>query len=300
VYAWRVIDCPACSSDASAGSRFCSSCRAAIETPGFQKATPGSLVAVVFLLGVFLFLGCTPADIPHSTDPSTVSEWMTENPTDWPRIAMINRIEYVDNEHPSAACGFLVDTGDEILAATAKHVLIYFKSEAMDSVSFAGTLKTWRMFPKDSAGDAVVIDRLINEDPKERLERIPSSRDWLLFTVRETTDAVQPLRLRRTPLEKGETVYAIGWRYPDEGPQRVHRGRFVRMDEGSVLVSIDALKDNTVPGLSGSPVIDAKGYVIGLMSKKAGTLQRLAPANYALDLLAERRKNEGASTQIPE
>jgi len=240
---------------------------------------------------MLLPLGCTPTDVPLSTEPETVSDWMTEDPSDWPRIAMINQIEYADSEHPSAACGFLVDTGDEILAATAKHVLIYFKSGVMDSVSFAGSLKTWRMFPKDSPGDAVVIDRLINENPKERLKRIPPSRDWLLFTIRETTEFVQPLRLRSTPLKKGETVYAIGWRYPDEGPQRVHRGRFVRMDKGSVLISIDALTDNTIPGLSGSPVIDGKGYVIGLMSTKAGDLQRLAPADYARDLLAERRRN---------
>ena len=63
------------------------------------------------------------------------------------------------------------------------------------------------------------------------------------------------------------------------------------LDKGSVLVSIDALKDNTIPGLSGSPVIDAKGYVIGLMSTKAGKLQRLAPASYIWDLLAKRRRN---------
>jgi hypothetical protein len=37
---------------------------------------------------------------------------------------MTNQIEYTDGMHPSAACGFLVDTGDEILAATAKHVLM--------------------------------------------------------------------------------------------------------------------------------------------------------------------------------
>jgi hypothetical protein len=159
----------------------------------------------------------------------------------------------------------------------------------MDSVSFGGALKEWRMFPKDRPDDAVVLDWLLNENPKEPLRRIPSSRDWLLFSLRESTDAVQPLRLRSSPLEKGETVYAIGWRYPDDGPQHVHRGRFVRMDKGSVLISIDSLKENTVPGLSGSPVIDARGYVIGLMSKKAGDLQRLAPAGYAWEILARQR-----------
>jgi len=63
------------------------------------------------------------------------------------------------------------------------------------------------------------------------------------------------------------------------------------MDKGSVLVSIEALKDNTIPGLSGAPVIDAKGYVIGLMSAKAGSLQRVAPVSYARDVLAETRRN---------
>lgn len=249
--------------------------------------------AVLILLSILLLWACTPADAPRSANPEPVSPWMTENPANWPRIAMINHIEYTDSVHPSAACGFLLDAGDEVLAATAKHVLIYFKSQAMDSVSFAGTLKAWRMFPKDSPGDSVVIDRLLNEDPKEPLERVLPSRDWLLFTLRETTEAVQPLRLRSAPLQIGETVYTIGWRYPDEGRQRVHQGRFVGMDKGSPLVSIDALKDNTIPGLSGSPVIDAKGYVIGLMSTKFGKLQRLAPVSYPRDLLAKRRRKAG-------
>ena len=250
------------------------------------RVNPGHLASVVVLLGM-LALACNPPVIPESAEPGPAADWMTSDPADWPRITMINQIEYTDAEHPSAACGFLLDTGDEILAATAKHVLTYFKSEAMDSVSFGGTLTAWRMFPKDSPDDVVEIDRLLNEDPQESLESIPSGRDWLLFTIGEVPARIQPLRLRSVPLQAGETVYAIGWRYPDEGLQHVHQGRFVRVDEGSVLISIEALTDNIVPGLSGSPVIDAKGYVIGLMSKNAGKLQRLAPAAYAWEVLGE-------------
>ena len=254
---------------------------------------------IPLLLGLLLLAGCTPTDAPVPTDPEPAADWMTDDPAGWPRITMINQIEYTDAAHPSAACGFLLDTGDAILAATAKHVLKYFKSKAMDSVSFEGTLERWRMFPKDRPEDAVTIDRLINEDPEERLDRIPATGDWLLFTLRETRRPVQPLRPRRTPLVEGETVHVIGWRYPDEGPQRVHRGRFVRMDEGSVLVSIEALEDNTVPGLSGSPVIDGKGRVIGLMSAKAGKLQRLAPVGYALEVIAEAGRVRGGGEAVP-
>jgi hypothetical protein len=211
--------------------------------------------------------------------------WVVEPQADWPHITMINRIEYDDASHPSAACGFLLDTGDEVVAATAKHVLLYFRSESMDSVSFGDSLVSWTMFPKDAPSRVVVLGKLINEDRDEPLEKIPSARDWLLFTVRERAEGIQPLRLRGTPLREGETVYVVGWRYPDVGPQRVLEGRFVRADEGSVLIDVPALTDNTVPGLSGSPVIDAYGYVIGLMSTKAGKLQRLAGVDYPQGLL---------------
>jgi hypothetical protein len=43
-----------------------------------------------------------------------------------------------------------------------------------------------------------------------------------------------------------------------------------------------------MPGLSGAPVIDARGYVIGLMSTKAGKLQRLSATDYPQQLLEAR------------
>ena len=87
---------------------------------------------------------------------------------------MINQIEYTDKNHPVAGCGFLLDTGDEILAATAKHILTYFKSETMESVSFQKTLKLWKMFPKNNPDDVVVID-LIAVDKNHRRKNTASS-----------------------------------------------------------------------------------------------------------------------------
>jgi hypothetical protein len=254
-----------------------------------QRFISRSSLAAFLLVGTGL-MACATAESGRPADPDGYGAWMEKDPGDWPRITMINQIEYTDAQHPTAACGFLLDAGDEILAATAKHVLIYFKSKDMDSVSFGDSLVSWRMFPKDRPEDRVLIDRLINEDPQEPLTRIPSPRDWLLFTIRERSEAIQPLRLRSTPLQAGEKVFVIGWRYPDEGRQHVHEGQFVRIDEGAVLVSIDALADNTIPGLSGSPVIDGAGYVIGLMSTKFGKLQRLAPADYPRTLIERRRQ----------
>jgi hypothetical protein len=239
--------------------------------------------------GILLLLYLVYPPPGHSQSTETPERWVDSTPSEWPQIAMINQIDYSDTTYAVAGCAFLLDTGDEILAATAKHILRYFKSESMSSVSFRGTLRTWRMFPKDAPSSITVVDRLINENEEESLDRIPSGKDWLLFTVREYPINMQPLRLRSTPFQLGETVFIIGWRYTDEGSQRIYKGKYVDNDAGSILISTEALTDNTVPGLSGAPVIDSNGYVIGLMSSKAGKMERLASVDYPNALLKERR-----------
>lgn len=239
--------------------------------------------------GLLLAVAACSAPPPPAVDypAGDYGSWIERPHADWPYIAMINEIRYTDVDHPSAACGFLLDTGDAIVAVTAKHVLRYFKSDAMDSVSFRGTLSSWRMFPKNAPSHVTVLGELINEDESEPLERIDSAEDWLLLTVRKRAEGVQPLRFRQTPMEKGETVYVVGWRYPDTGPQRILEGKYVRSERSSLLISVPELTGNTIPGLSGSPVIDAHGYLIGLMSTKAGELQRLSGIEYPLSVLAE-------------
>ena len=210
---------------------------------------------------------------------------------EWPQITMINQIEYTDKSHPVAGCGFLLDTGGEILAATAKHILIYFKSDSMKTVSFDNTLKLWKMFPKNNPDDVVVVDKLINENHEEPLEQIPPGKDWLLFTIKERSQNIQPLRFRSSPMQEGETVYIIGWRYSDKDcPQVVYEGSFVRSGEGSFLITTKELADNTMPGLSGSPVIDSKGHLLGLMSQKADKMERPSSTDYP-KMLIEKRTN---------
>ena len=216
----------------------------------FRKASVGVCATILFAcVSVGL---CQGNDSEHDD----YGQWMTKPQSLWPQITMINQIEYMDKKYPVAGCGFLLDTGDEILAATAKHILAYFKSDSMKTVSFGNELKLWKMFPKNNPEDVVVVDTLINENPEEPLEQIPPGRDWLLFTIKERSQNIQPLKFRSDTLQKGETVYIIGWRYSDRGcPQVVYEGNFVRSEGASFLITTKELTDNTMPGLSGSPVI---------------------------------------------
>ena len=246
--------------------------------------TAASLLAAAFLAG---------RGVAQSTELDDYGNWMKRPRVEWPKIAVVNQIDYEDKHHPVAGCGFLLEVGDEVLAATAKHVLIYFKSAKMGSVDFEGTLKSWKMFPKDCPSDVVVVDELINKDPTESLKGIPCDKDWLLFTIRKRSEKIRPLRIRTTPLMEGEPVYLIGWRYVEKGcPQIVFDGVFVRREKDSICITVEKLIDNTVPGLSGSPVIDGKGYLVGMMSRGKGEIQRLSPVDYPRELLKARTQGK--------
>lgn len=222
-----------------------------------------------------------------SSDSRAEHEWMRKTPSEWPQITMVNEIEYTDTHHPIAGCSFLLDAGADTVVATAKHILTFFKSDSMNSVSFGGTLREWSAYPKNNPEDRVIVDRLINEDAGESIERVFSPQDWLLFTVAEKSPNMQPLRFRPDSLTKGEPVYVIGWRYSDKDcPQVVYKGAVVEYDNATVLISTERLADNKMPGLSGSPVIDSNGDLIGLMSQKAGKLERVSSIEYPKRILA--------------
>ena len=227
---------------------------------------------------------------PRSPDASQPRESWIDRPTDqWPQIAMINNIDYEDKTFPVAGCGFLLDTGTNVYAVTAKHVLVYFKSDRMDSVSFANTLRRWVMYPKNKPDDAVIVDRLINENVDESLEQLPSpKKDWLVFSIKERSNHIQPLKFRRDELRPGEKVFIIGWRYTDKNcTQRVYEGEVVRLLDGSFLVSTVTLADNTMPGLSGAPVIDSRGHLVGIMCRKHEKMEQPSSTKYPKTILLE-------------
>jgi V8-like Glu-specific endopeptidase len=212
--------------------------------------------------------------------------WITENQNEWPQIALINHISYVDKDYSVAGCGFLLDIGTDTIAVTAKHILSYFKSDSMNTVSFINRLKEWEMYPKDNNMDKVHIEKIINENPNEQLQGIPVNKDWLLLTVKQKSLNIQPLQFRKSPLIAGEKVYIIGWRFSDNNcAQRIYEGKFVKTMEGALIISTRLLSNNTIPGLSGAPVVDSEGYLIGIMSQKYGKMERLSSIEYPMELL---------------
>lgn len=180
-------------------------------------------------------------------------------------IALTNKIDFVDSkfDQPRFSCGFLADT----FAVTAKHLLKIIKTDAMKTLTFENQIKEWSLYPLDKKTQVVVTGKLLNENKSESLKD-PStySEDWLLFSIKTNRSTVKPLELRTTPLVPGEKVYVIGWtRKMEEGSQRVYEFEYYKTIGNRLL-----LKDLIVPeqfgGLSGAPVIDKQGLVVGIVS----------------------------------
>ncbi len=189
-------------------------------------------------------------------------------------IGLINNVSYQDSsfDNSNASNGFLVSHNNKTYAITAKHVLMIAKTDAMKFVDFEGGLKQWKMHTKDDNKKYTVVDKLLNSNKKDSLTwsymdtNWDTYDDWLVFSVKENKTNHTPLSFRKKRLKKGELLYAIGWTYEDTvGSQRSYEYRF-DTTEGNFhnLVQINGPK--SMGGLSGSPIVDKAGRIVGLVS----------------------------------
>jgi hypothetical protein len=184
-------------------------------------------------------------------------------------IAVTNGIEFIDPKlnQPRFGTGFLLKYNNDTFAVTAKHLLKIIKPAPMMALSLDGFVKNWVLFPLDKKADTITTQKLLNQNTGELLEDKAIYRnDWLVFSIRSNHSAVKPLQVRTTPLTPGEKLYVVGWtRKMESGKQRVYEFEYYKTIGQRIL-----LKDIIVPeqfgGLSGAPVIDEEGAVVGIVS----------------------------------
>lgn len=197
--------------------------------------------------------------------------WASRPTSQWPLIALTNNVIYKNGDqyiHPSfayAGTGFLVDTGTDTVAVTAKHVLLIARNKKSNAVSINKDLLRWSLKPKGTNYDSVLVDKLLNDDTTEIIEGANSSifeRDMLVLSLKKTSPLFQPLRPRYSPPRPGEKVYIIGCAFDDK-MCTVIEGSVINKYGFDITISTDK---PMLPGASGSAVVDANGWLIGVFS----------------------------------
>jgi hypothetical protein len=208
----------------------------------------------------------------------------------FPPISLINHFEYFNGGHEFNQLGtaFLLKYKNDTFAITAKHTLAILKTDSLKNLSLENFIKKWKMSPLNKKDEVVVVDQLLNEDKHESLKsKTLYEKDWLVFSIIENGANVVPLEFREKPLVKGEKLYAIGWtRHMKEGNQRVYEFEFYKT-KGTHHLMKKLITPEKMGGLSGGPVVDEDGKLVGIVSNNVFnlfTMEKMLTAVGTVDL----------------
>lgn len=192
----------------------------------------------------------------------------------WPSITMVNDVVFKDtafNQY-NLGCGFLLLHNNDTLAITAKHILGVAHTAKMKTTNFENELHQWKMYPRDKKDQIVISEILLNEDKVDSVNFNYIGRNWynyndyLVFKISTNNANVTPVKIRNTKPKAGEHFFTIGWTYDDkEGKQRVYEYEYVKNRGNKMLMKGITTAPNE-GGLSGSPVLDSEGNLVGIMS----------------------------------
>ncbi|MCB0459407.1 MAG: trypsin-like peptidase domain-containing protein [Flavobacteriaceae bacterium] len=232
----------------------------------------------LILIGIMLMFGC-------KKPPQMIKEsWIDKPVSSWPDFALTNEISFTDTTYYDIANSFLVNTGFDTIGVSCKHIFMVFENQlGLNSIDLGNEFNYWNMYPKNHKEKTVTIKQLINKNPNEQIGQFNTLkvRDWIIFKIEEQNNQLYPLKIRYTPVNSNETVYAVGWgmmQKDNSKPALIELQCFKNLGD---YFYIKPLKTNTHPaGRSGSPVIDKNGYLVGIVSGQEGNLGVIGGIKY--------------------
>jgi len=206
----------------------------------------------------------TPTPATPKVDDRVAEPWMSKAKTEWPQIVLTNHAEFNGHSSLQGASSFLIKTNDNrVLAATAAHLIGSAGGVEPDIPvnQLMQKIRSWKMFPRTMPDDSVEIASLGAQGLNDE------DLDWLILSIKKSDQLpAYPLQLRKEPVRVGETVFLIGCPYIENNcKQNVYTCVITERAFGDRFrYDIDPPVD--IRGFSGAPIIDKKGYVIGVMT----------------------------------
>lgn len=213
-----------------------------------------------------------------------------------PLLSGVNDVQFRGaDEQRFLGSGFVLEHEGRLYGVTAKHVLLMRRNGPPASTDIQPLLARWTL--RDPRGGASLsFGRVLNGDAQEAVTPRVLERDILLF---ELSDAggFTPLRLALAEPKPGDRLSAVGCSYARETScaQDRFESRFLERKGANLLAEMDArlLRDGF--GLSGAPVLNEAGELVGVVSNvmpDASGTPRFAPLDtaYLRELLRQQAK----------
>jgi hypothetical protein len=200
-------------------------------------------------------------------------------------ISGVNDVKFADQtEQRFLGSGFVIEHQGHLYGVTAKHVLLMRKGGPPANTDVQSQLAHWRL--RDPRGEnTLAFGRLINGRASEPVDPEVLKRDSLLF---ELADAgpFKPLHLAEHEPKVGERLHAVGCSYSTEATcaQDAYAGKLVERQGDNLLIDLGAQPLDTMFGLSGAPVLNEAGELVGIVSNvlpDATGKPRFAPVDIA-------------------
>jgi len=211
------------------------------------------------ILILIIFFGCNTQTKEKLN--ISINNWKKENYIDSTQILLTNEYNVRDS-YSFGASSFLIKAKNETLLCTAKHLL----GDAMGIIpevktdSFNELLKYWKAYPRNNTicSDTILGKSIVNKD-------INSIDVILQKCTIKPNSKIEVLYPRFSKIIKGENLEIIGCEYSDtECHQKKFKAIMDSYENGKIWIKSHSIFDAS--GFSGAPVIDNKGYVIGVIS----------------------------------
>ncbi|WP_100658391.1 trypsin-like peptidase domain-containing protein [Alteromonas flava] len=205
-----------------------------------------------------------------------------------PKHSGKNQLSFYDQAHDKAFVGngFIISHNNTLYAVTVKHALLEAETPQMEHVSIEQAVQQWSLAHHQGSSAPIILGKLLNADPNEPIDMLVLQRDWLVFELDQTQVGgfLKPLTMRETALSNDERVIAVGCTYATQKTcdQDTYAGHYIETDGNNLRVKMANVDFSTLRGLSGSPVLDNNGQVVGIVSNvlrsKTGNGFDFAPA----------------------